>query len=154
MLRINYPDNWQAYGQGDAVTIAPSGGMVNDGSGNQAMAYGGVVNVYEPPSYNSGQQLQGPGFGQGSGTPLEQATDQLVSALQQSNRNMRVVRRHGSIDVNGQRGLSTYLSNDSPVQGGGRETNWLVTLPQPEGLLFFVFIAPEREFQGYENAFQ
>lgn len=154
VLRIDYPDNWQAYGQGDAVTIAPRGGMVNDGNGNQALAYGVVVNIYEPQSDRYGQQLQGPGFGQGSGTSLEQATDQLVATLQQSNRNMRVVRRHGNIDVNGERGLSTYLSNDSPQQGGGRETNWLITLPRPEGLLFVAFTAPEREFQRYESAFQ
>jgi hypothetical protein len=67
---------------------------------------------------------------------------------------MRVLRRQGSINVNGATGLSTYLTNDSPVQGGGRETNWLVTLPRPDGLLFMVFAAPEREFQSYENTFE
>jgi hypothetical protein len=153
-LRIDYPDNWQAYGQGDAVTIAPRGGLVNDGNGNQALAYGVLVNIYEPHADRYGQQLQGPGFGQGSAVTAEEATDQLIQDLRQSNQNMRVVRRHEPIDFGGQRGLSTYLSNDSPIQGGGRETNWLVTLPRPEGLLFFVFTAPEREFQSYERAFQ
>jgi len=157
MLRINYPDNWQAYGQGDAVTIAPRGGMVNDGKGNQALAYGVVVNIYEPHwDQNSGQQLQGGGDGQNTGSAMtpEAATNQLIVELQQSNRNMRVVRRQGTVNMNGERGLSTFLSNDSPVQNGGRETNWLVTLPKQEGLLFFVFTAPEREFQSYENVFQ
>ena len=154
VLRIDHPDNWQAYGQGDAVTIAPRGGMVNDSNGNQALAYGALVNIYEPNSERYGQQLQGPGTGQGAGTPAQEATDQLVQELRQSNRNMRVVRRAGRIDLSGQPGLSTYLSNDSPIQGGGRETNWLVTLARPEGLLFFVFTAPEREFKGYEGAFQ
>lgn len=154
VLRIDYPDNWQAYGQGDAVTIAPRGGMVNDGNGNQALVYGVLVNIYEPHSDRYGQQLQSRGYGQSSGTFLEEATNQLVQELRLSNRNMRVVRTHGDINVSGERGLSTYLSNDSPIQGGGRETNWLITLPRVEGLLFFVFTAPEREFQGYENAFQ
>jgi hypothetical protein len=154
VLRINHPGNWQAYGQGDAVTIAPRGGMVNDSNGNQALAYGVLVNIYEPHANRYGQQLQPPGYGQSSGTYLEEATNQLVQELRLSNRNMRVVRTQGDINVSGARGLSTYLSNDSPIQGGGRETNWLVTLPRPEGLLFFVFTAPEREFQGYENAFQ
>ena len=67
---------------------------------------------------------------------------------------MRVVRYHESINVSGQRGLSTYLSKDSPIQGGIRETNWLVTLAHPDGLLFLVFAAPERDFQAYENTFQ
>jgi beta-barrel assembly-enhancing protease len=154
VLRIDHPDNWQAYGQGEAATIAPRGGMVSDSSGNQALAYGVVVNVYEPHADRYGQQLQGPGFGQGSGMSPEQATDQLIDELRKSNRNMRVLRRQGRIDVGGQRGLSTYLSNDSPIQSEGRETNWLVSLPQSEGLLFIVFTAPEREFQGYERTFQ
>jgi len=154
LLRINHPENWKAYGQGDAMTITPSNGLVNDGNGNQALAYGVIVNIYEPHSDRYGQQLQGPGFGQVSGMPVEEATDQLVQELRQSNKNMRVLRRHESINVNGARGLSTYLSNDSPIQGGGRETNWLVTLPRPDGLLFMVFTAPEREFPSYENAFE
>ncbi|MBE0659003.1 MAG: M48 family metalloprotease [Bryobacteraceae bacterium] len=157
MLRINHPDNWQAYGQGDAVTIAPRGGMVSDSNGNQALAYGVVVNLYEPHwDQNTGQQLQGGGYGQGASSQMtpEAATNQLILALQQSNRNMRVVRRQGTVNMSGERGLSTFLSNDSPVQNGGRETNWLVTLPKQEGLLFFVFTAPEREFQSYENVFQ
>jgi hypothetical protein len=65
-----------------------------------------------------------------------------------------LVRRHQNLTVDGQRGLSTYLSNDSPVQGGGRETNWLVTVLRPEGLLFIVLTAPEREFRSYEAVFQ
>ena len=48
---------------------------------------------------------------------------------------------------------ATHWLND-PVQGGGRETNWLVTLQRPRGLLFFVFTAPERDFQRFENTFQ
>ena len=153
VLRIDYPENWRTYGQGDAVTITPAGGMVNDSNGNQAMAYGALVNVYAPHSGSYGSQLQGPGFGQGSGRNLEEATDQLVQDLRQSNQNLRVVRSHEPIDVGGQSGLSTYLSNDSPI-AGARETNWLVTMPQRDGLLFFVFTAPEREFHGYESAFQ
>ncbi len=154
VMRIDYPDNWKAYGQGDAMTITPNNGLVNDGNGNQALAYGVIVNIYEPHSDRYGQQLQGAGYGQTSGMSAEEATDQLVQDLRQSNRNMRVIRRHENINLNGERGLSTYLTNDSPIENGGRETNWLVTLPRPEGLLFLVFTAPEREFQGYENDFQ
>jgi hypothetical protein len=153
-LRIDYPENWQAYGQGDAATIAPQGGMLTDGNGNQALAYGLILNIYEPHAESYGQQLRGPSSGRSSAMSAELATDQLVQDLRQSNQSLRVTRRHEPIDFGGQRGLSTYLSNDSPSQGGGRETNWLVTLPRPEGLLFFVFTAPERDFHSYEKTFQ
>jgi DnaJ-like protein C11, C-terminal len=160
LLRINHPDNWQAYGQGDAMTITPRGGMVDDGNGNQALAYGVIVNIYEPQSDRYGQQLQGPDYGQGTGygsrqdsrALLEQATNQLVQELRLSNRNMRVVRSGEYIGVNGNDALSTYLSNDSPL--GGRETNWLVTVQRPDGLLFLVFTAPDRDFQNYESTFR
>jgi len=159
ILRISHPENWRAYGQGDAITIAPSGGLISDGSGNQALAYGVIVNIFEPPQADRyGRQLQGPGWGQGtdqSAQPLLQdTTTRLIQELRLSNRNMRVIRSSEPINAGGLRGLSTYLSNDSPHPKGGRETNWLVTLPRPDGLLFFVFTAPEREFHAYEDTFQ
>ena len=158
LMRIDHPDNWQTYGQGDAVTIAPRNGMVQDGNGNQAMAYGALVNLYEVHTDRYRQQLQGTGSGQYSSQDphiyLEQNTDQLVQELRLSNRNMRVIRSHEDINVNGNDALSTYLSNDSPIPGGGRETNLLVTMQRPEGLLFFIFTAPERDFQIYDDVFQ
>ena len=155
LLRISHPDNWQSRGQGDALTITPRDGLVDDGQGNQALAYGVIVNIFEPRSGGYDQQLQGGGYGRGSAEDaaarLDQATDQLVQELRLSNRNMRVIRYREVISVDGERALSTYLSNDSPL--GGRETDWLVTMERPDGLLFLVFTAPEREVQGYEGAF-
>lgn len=158
-LRIDYPDNWQPYGRGDAVSITPRNGLVDDGNGNQALAYGVVINVFEarPNGSQYRQGLQGRGFEQqqnNSDSVLEQATDQLIEALRQTNRNLRVVREHETTRVDGGAALSTYLSNDSPVPGAGRETNWLITMQRPDGLLFIVFVAPEREFQNYESTYQ
>jgi hypothetical protein len=123
------------------------------------LAYGVIVNIFEPPRADRyGRQLQPPGFGAGPGqgavTFLEETTSQLIQEFRLSNRNMRVVRSQEDINVGGVRGLSTYLSNDSPIQGGGRETNWLITLPRSDGLLFLVFTTPDRDFQGYEDVFQ
>jgi Zn-dependent protease with chaperone function len=166
LLRMDYPDNWQAYGQGDAATIAPRGGIVDDGQGNQALALGVIINVFQPHNDAYGSQWQGRGYGenpsqgqqgygqQGSSQALEQDTDQLVSEFRQSNRNMRVVRYHQRTRLDNQPALSTYLSNDSPIQRGGRETNWLITVERPVGLVFIVFTAPEREFRNYEPVFQ
>ena len=164
VLRIEYPDNWNAYGPGDATaTIAPDKGMVADSKGNQAMAYGVIMNIYEPLYDDfSGQQLQPQGFSLPSGTSsqgdeqahrlLEAATGRLIEELRHSNPGMRIVRQHDHFRVDGQASQSTYLTNDSPL--GGRETNWLVTVQRPQGLVFLVFVAPDRDFQSYENAFQ
>jgi Zn-dependent protease with chaperone function len=155
LLRINHPDNWQAHGQGDAMTITPRGGLISDVQGNQALAYGVIVNIFEPRRDSYGQQLQGRGYEQGTrqdaATRLDQSTDLLVQELRLSNRNMRVIRYREVTYVGNDRALSTYLSNDSPL--GGRETNWLITVERPDGLLFLIFTAPEREFQSYEGTF-
>ena len=46
--------------------------------------------------------------------------------------------------------LSTYLVNDSP--GGGKETDWIITVARPEGIVYFVCTAPQAEFDTYRKA--
>ena len=160
LVRIEHPENWRAHGQGDAVTFAPAGGIIADGQGNHALAYGMLVNVYEPHRDDNDQddyyrRLQPEGWGQ-SGAPalkVAQATDQLIEELRRSNPQMRVIQQHERIWIGGERGLSTVLTNDSPL-ANTRERNWLVTVLRPEGLLFFVAVAPEREFDSYNRVFE
>ena len=82
VLRISHPDNWQVHGQGDALTIAPQNGLVGDGQGNQALVFGVIVNVFEP-RWNgaAGQQLQGPGYGQGSDAGLRAGVRDAAGAI-------------------------------------------------------------------------
>src|SRR5260370_31145072 len=107
------------------------------------------MNIYQPHVDGYGQQLQGRDYGQGSGQnssqgsamALEQATDQLVAEFRQSNRNMRVIRYHEGIRVDGINALSSYLANYSTITCVIRETDWLITLQRPDGLLFLLFTA-------------
>lgn len=150
MLRIEHPDDWQARGRGDALSITPRGGLVNDGRGNNLMSHGVIVSMFVPRGSRDGRS-NGRDSRRTVGVSLEEATDKLVQEMRLANRSMRVVRGAESLRVGGERALSTYLSNDSPA--GGREIDWLVTVPRPDGLLFVVFTAPEREFQRYEGTF-
>ena len=140
VLRMRYPDNWEVGQQGDSFTIVQPGGIIQDSRGNQAWAYGIIVSLYEPHSDRYGQ------------VTLEAGTDQLVEELRRTNPRLRIARRHERIRIAGQGGLSTYLTNDSPL--GGREYNWLVTVMRQEGVLYFLCIAPEKEFDNYERSFQ
>lgn len=107
---------------------------------NGSLAYGMIVSAFEP-HYDRNSQIS-----------LEEATDQLLGDLRQSNRKMRITRDHERIRVGGTRGLSTELSNESPL--GGRETDWLVTALGPDGVLFyFIGVAPNNEFNTYYRAF-
>ena len=89
---------------------------------------------------------------QRSQSGLKEATDQLIENLKSSNSGMNVVRDQGRIQIGGKPALSKLFSSDSQV--GGRETDWLVTVMVPEGLVYCVFVAPEQEFSDYQSTFQ
>ncbi len=140
-LQLIHPENWRANQQGDGAAFVPDGGVVRDSSGNDSLAYGVIVSLYEPHNDRAGQQVT-----------LEEATDQFVEEMRHTNPHMRVTRSHETIRVGGGRALSVYLSNDSPL--GGRETDRLVTVLRPEGLLYLLCVAEERDFGEYDRAFQ
>jgi hypothetical protein len=64
---------------------------------------------------------------------------------------MKVTRQPQEVRLNNQPALSTYVSNDSP--GGGAETDWLITIMRPEGLVYFVCTVPQDDFQNYHKTF-
>lgn len=136
---LKYPDNWKKYpdSKGSSVSFAPEGGVVDDGSGHGALAYGfiaGVEQVKVDPNDSNA---------------LESATRQLIQGLQQSNPNMKISRQSERVRLNGQPGLSTYLSNDSPA--GGQETDWIITVLRPEGVVYFVCVAPQSVYNNYDK---
>jgi hypothetical protein len=89
--------------------------------------------------------------GQGSdANALESATQQIISELQKTNPNMKITRQAQRVKLNEQPAMSTYLLNDSP--GGGKETDWIITVARPEGMVYFVCTAPQAEFETYHRA--
>jgi beta-barrel assembly-enhancing protease len=137
---FEYPDNWKQFG-GDrsGVALGPEGGIVNDGSGHGAMAYGLTI--------GTAPQSQGNADDPGA---LRKATQEVITGLQQSNPNMKITRESQSVKLNNEPALSTYFSNDSP--GGGQETDWLITVQRPGGVLYFVCAAPQKDFDAYHKA--
>jgi Zn-dependent protease with chaperone function len=135
---ISYPDNWQASGdQNSGVTIAPQAGM---SQGN--VAYGTVIGGAQ--SMNGGS--------------LDQATQNLVQSLEQSNPGLQASGTPQNIQVGGLQGKSVDLIGTSPIQQNGQpipERDWLVTLPRPQGgLLYLVFIAPQKDFNQLSPTYQ
>ena len=135
---ISYPENWQISGdRQSAVTIAPQAGV-----GEGAIAYGVVIGGAQDPNAGS----------------LDQATADLVQTLQQSNPGLRVSAKAENIEVNGLQAQSVNLTGVSPMQQNGealRERNWLVTVARPRGgLLYLVFIAPDRDFGQLRSTYE
>jgi predicted Zn-dependent protease len=136
-ISLNYPDNWKASGNNQQFTLVPDGGIVSDGN-SSALAYGATAAVLTLDA--------------DSDVGLKDATNQLVVQLQRTNSGMRITQDRGQVRIGGKPALWKILSNNSPI--GGRETNWLITTMQPEGLVYFILVAPEQEFADYENAFR
>jgi Zn-dependent protease with chaperone function len=136
---LKYPDNWGQSGDSGSASFAPPGGVLQGSDAQGALAYGMIVSV-TPAQGDSNDS-----------NALANATQQLIQNLQKSNPNMRVVRQPSAVKLNGQPGLSTYLSNDSPA--GGQETDWLITVLQPQGLLSFLSAAPQAAYSDYDKTF-
>jgi len=141
-IRMGYPENWEARGQGSStVTLVPPEGIVRGEGDFPAIAYGALISVYEP-TRRPGRRLT-----------IRDATEQLVRELQQSNPDLRIGRRGQGPRVDGQETYSVLARGQSPI-GQQAEINWIVTSFRPEGLWYVVFIAPERAWDTYEPAFR
>jgi hypothetical protein len=131
-LRI--PDNWHKYEDKRSVTFAPDGGILPKGG----LVYGVIVSV-------------NPVQADATDRPLENATQALIQELARTNSGLKVTREPERVQLNGQPALSTYLTNDSPV--GGPESDWLVTVLRPQGLVSFLCVTPKAAFPEYERTF-
>jgi beta-barrel assembly-enhancing protease len=136
---LRYPDNWMTHPSQDSVAIGPEGAFATDSSGASALAYGISVGT---------MKYQGDA---NATNALDAATQQLVEGLQQANPNLKVVRQSEHVRLNDQPGLSTYLSNASPM--GGQETDWIITVLRPQGLVYFVCTAPQNDYSNYDKTF-
>ena len=135
---MQYPSNWQATGdQNSGVTIAPPAG-VDQGQ----IAYGVIIGGAQDPNAST----------------LDQAMQDLVQNLEQSNPGLQSSGRIQDIQVNGLRGRAINLRGTSPIQQNGQslpERDWLIGLPRPEGgLLYVVFVAPENQFSQLSSTYQ
>lgn len=137
LYRFDFPDNWRVAGEGGAgVTIVPPGGL---GVQNQ-ISHGMMANVFE--------------VNRSRATTLERATDEFLDHLEHGNPHLREVRGTQSrLNLGGARALSVLLSG-VPPRSREAENVWVVTRAHPEGLFYFVFVSPEREFGRYRPTFE
>lgn len=137
--RVKYPENWAKYGETNNVSFAPEGRVMEGRDGHGGLAYGVIMNVTKVEGNPSAANV------------LENATQELIKSLQKDNPSMKMARQPGRLRLNGQPGLSTYLSNESPA--GGQETDWLITVIRPGGLVSIVCVAPEKDYEKYDKTF-
>lgn len=133
---IYYPDNWKVAGDANMTIIGPPSAPTQNG-----IAYGVIV-----------------GNQPGGGGALDDSTQKLAQGMAQDNPGMKISSEIKSIDVNGTQGRSLELSGNSPLMLNGQplpERDWLVTFAnQQGGLLYVVFVSPERDFNQLHPTYQ
>ncbi|HXA67400.1 MAG TPA: M48 family metalloprotease [Bryobacteraceae bacterium] len=140
---LEYPENWQPSGdrRANAVTIAPSDGVV-EGSGGQALVgYGLEVDYFSPQS-----RAVEP-------NELNRDTEELIRRLRQNNADLRISRSTRGIEVAGQPALLSTLHSRSPYRNE-QEVDVLATVARPEGLFYVIFIAPQSLFDQVQPVFE
>ncbi len=135
LYRIGYPSNWQVYQQGSSgVTIGPPGAI----SGSEIVV-GAIVNHYDP----FGNQ----GFGNIS---IENATSDLLAALQQSSPYLRLVSgSEGRFRMAGGTAVGAVMRGVDPQTGIDERVTVVTRQLADEHLLYLLFIAPERDAASY-----
>jgi hypothetical protein len=160
---IEYPDNWRAYasGSGYAVSMAPDGGVVDTGNGQQAMLYGVIVNHYAPFEGETQRQQDSR---QRSYAPFEDtdqwrgsladATDDLVRQIIRTNSYLQAqdgqARRE---QIDGAPSFSVELSGRSPVTGQDERVT-VVTRGLADGhVIYALCIVPSRGYDSTARTF-
>ena len=122
------------------MTLAPDGGVVDGGRGQAELAYGVMISLAKLEGNPPADQ-----------DALQAATQKLITSMEEENADLRITRDPKLVTLNGERALSTYFTNDSP--NGGQETDWLLTVMRPEGLVYFVCVAPRDDYNTFNEAF-
>jgi hypothetical protein len=162
LFTIEHPDNWRAYADsGYAVSMAPEGGVVDTGNGQQAMLYGVIVNHYAPfEGYTDRQQesrqrnyapFEDTDRWRGS---LEDATDDLVRQLIRSNAYLRAQDGQARQEqIDGASSFSLVLSGRSPVTGRDERVT-VVTRGLSDGhVLYALCIVPGSGYDSMKGTF-
>jgi Zn-dependent protease with chaperone function len=138
---IQYPDNWQTSGDpNSSITIAPQACI-----GQAALACGAVISGMQPQN--------------GGSVSVDDATQQLVQGMEQSNPGLKANGSPQNIQVNGVQGRAVDLTGTSPVQQNGKavaERDRLVVVPSQQGnsLVTLVFVSPDNAQSQLQAAYQ
>jgi Zn-dependent protease with chaperone function len=159
---IDHPNNWNTFGSGVAVSMAPSNGVVQTTNGQQVMVYGVIINHYAPFAGEESRRSQSL---QRNYAPfedrtiprgaLEDATDDLVRTILDANPYLRAETGSAQSEViDGAAGFSVVLSGNSPATGM-EERVTVYTRGLTDGHVIYVLgISPGRDAGTFDPVFR
>jgi hypothetical protein len=130
LFQVAVPSNWRELSSNNTVTFAPDGAY-----GQGIFTHGVEFGLARNESHN-----------------LQDATDELLQSLAQGNPNLTRPSRYDRINIDGNRGLRTIVSNVSST--GERETIAVFSTQMRNGNLFYaIAVAPSNVFDNYRGTF-
>jgi Zn-dependent protease with chaperone function len=135
-LRVSVPSNWDQVGGNGDVTYVPDGAYFQGDQGQSEFTHGVQI-----------------GVAQGSGN-LRRDTEQILSGLARSNPNLRRQTGFQRDNVGGRNGLTTVLTNQSPVTGQQERIAFSTAQLRDGSVLYVVGVAPQNEAQTYDSTFR
>ncbi|MET1082121.1 MAG: M48 family metallopeptidase [Burkholderiales bacterium] len=136
LFRISVPDNWREVATSASVKFVPDG------------AYG---QVQGQTIFTHGVEL---GFTRNEIHSLQEATQEFIDGLAQSNPSLRATSGFQNTNLSGRNGLVATLSNVSEVTSRGETVTVFTTLLRDGNLFYCIAVAPQDEYQGYQRSFQ
>ena len=131
LFRLSVPSNWREMSSENSVTYAPEGA-----SGDGVFTHGVQVGIMRNEQHS-----------------LEEATNELMAALAQSNPQLARSGNPTRGTLGGRQALRVQLANMSDITG--RERLLLYTAQMQDGTLFYLIgVAPEAEFGSYQSAIE
>ena len=136
LFRISVPDNWREVATSASVKFVPDG------------AYG---QVQGQTIFTHGVEL---GFTRNEIHSLQEATQEFIDGLAQSNPSLRATGGLQNTNLSGRNGLVATLNNVSEVTSRGETVTVFTTLLRDGNLFYCIAVAPQDEYQGYQRSFQ
>jgi Zn-dependent protease with chaperone function len=131
LFRVSVPGNWRELSGDNVVSFSPEGAY-----GNQGITHGVMLGVTQAASRN-----------------LQQATNDYVNGLLQSNNYLRQQSNYRRGTIDGNDALSIQLAGRSNITGGNEIVTIYTTLMRDGNLFYFVTVTPQNEAGTYNNAF-
>jgi len=137
---VKFPGDWLGLGEpnGQSVTIAPRSGLKQDQKGQVAVGLGVIISHYED---DDGQ------------FNFRTDSENLIRRIMKENPSIGNQRPQiNQNQVNGRNVYVAKLTSESPLDRG-TEVDTIVTMEHRSGMIYFVFVAPEKDMATQQRTF-
>src|SRR2546421_9591462 len=133
---ISVPDNWREVNDQNGLWFAPNGGFGSASNGQTVFTH--AVNA---------------GVTQSRYGNLQQATNDFINGLQQSNSNLRARSNYQRVTLDGPAGYFITLNNGNEATNQPEVVNVVTTQLRNGGMFYLIQVSPNNDYGTYQSVF-